>query len=205
MCLTHTLPVGAPDVHEQKKPWVPLMLEASYRPSGWLGIMCVPAAGRGAPRLPALGACPHAVAAVAAALVRRLGSRLYFAFTGAVLGDGAAWEGLADGVAVEVRRHGAAPPESRRSAPAAPPAPAEAVAQDGVGEAAAAPAARVVTPTALATPLPTRGAAAPAGVGASSVVHVDNHSTISHNTTIANSSSNSNSNVGNTFSSVVLL
>ena len=30
------------DVHEQKKAWVPLMLEASYRPSGWLGIMCVP-------------------------------------------------------------------------------------------------------------------------------------------------------------------
>ena len=30
----------AADVHEQKKPWVPLMLEASYRPSGWLGIMC---------------------------------------------------------------------------------------------------------------------------------------------------------------------
>ena len=34
------------DVHEQKKAWVPLMLEASYRPSGWLGIMCVPTHGR---------------------------------------------------------------------------------------------------------------------------------------------------------------
>ena len=29
------------DVHEQRKPWVPLMLEATYRPTGWLGIMCV--------------------------------------------------------------------------------------------------------------------------------------------------------------------
>ena len=27
------------DVHEQRKPWVPLILEASYRPNGWLGIM----------------------------------------------------------------------------------------------------------------------------------------------------------------------
>ena len=36
--------VRAADVHEQKKPWVPLMLEDSYRPSGWLGIMCVAAA-----------------------------------------------------------------------------------------------------------------------------------------------------------------
>ena len=34
------------DVHEQKKAWVPLILEASYRPSGWLGIMCVPTHGR---------------------------------------------------------------------------------------------------------------------------------------------------------------
>ena len=31
----------ASDVHEQRKPWVPLMLEEAYRPSGWLGIMCV--------------------------------------------------------------------------------------------------------------------------------------------------------------------
>ena len=29
------------DVHEQKKTWVPLMLQSSYRPTGWLGIMCV--------------------------------------------------------------------------------------------------------------------------------------------------------------------
>ena len=26
-------------MHEQRKPWVPLILEASYRPKGWLGIM----------------------------------------------------------------------------------------------------------------------------------------------------------------------
>ena len=31
--------VRAADVHEQRKPWVPLILEASYRPKGWLGIM----------------------------------------------------------------------------------------------------------------------------------------------------------------------
>ena len=31
--------VRASDVHEQRKPWVPLILEASYRPKGWLGIM----------------------------------------------------------------------------------------------------------------------------------------------------------------------
>ena len=42
LCLLHTVAFFcAADVHEQKKPWVPLMLEASYRPSGWLGIMCV--------------------------------------------------------------------------------------------------------------------------------------------------------------------
>ena len=29
----------AADVHEQRRPWVPLMLEPSYRPNGWLGIM----------------------------------------------------------------------------------------------------------------------------------------------------------------------
>ena len=29
----------AADVHEQRKPWVPLMMELSYRPKGWLGIM----------------------------------------------------------------------------------------------------------------------------------------------------------------------
>ena len=26
-------------MHEQRKPWVPLILEAAYRPKGWLGIM----------------------------------------------------------------------------------------------------------------------------------------------------------------------
>ena len=29
-------------VHEQRKPWLSLMLEAGYKPSGWLGIMCAP-------------------------------------------------------------------------------------------------------------------------------------------------------------------
>ena len=34
-CVTHLT-----DVHEQRKSWVPLMLEVAYKPSGWLGIMC---------------------------------------------------------------------------------------------------------------------------------------------------------------------
>ena len=73
-------------VHEQRKAWVPLMMEASYRPSGWLGIMCVPTA------CPARHACLRLVPAHAflAAAARRLGSRLYFEFTAAALGDGAA-------------------------------------------------------------------------------------------------------------------
>ena len=29
----------AADVHEQRKPWVPLMLEEGYRPKGWLGMI----------------------------------------------------------------------------------------------------------------------------------------------------------------------
>ena len=32
-------PLRAADVHEQRTPWVPLILEVAYRPKGWLGIM----------------------------------------------------------------------------------------------------------------------------------------------------------------------
>ena len=39
--LPPTVPAGTSDVHEQAKPWVPLMLEDSYKPNDWLGIMCV--------------------------------------------------------------------------------------------------------------------------------------------------------------------
>ena len=61
---------------------------------------------------------------------RRLGSRLYYEFTSAVLADSVGWERLVDSVAVEVRRHGA---------PAQSPAlgmegVAEAVPPDAVGE-----------------------------------------------------------------------
>ena len=129
-----------------------------------------------------------------AAVASRLGSRLYFEFTAAALGDGAAWEGLADSVAVEVRRHGAPAPASRRSAPTATAGPAAQVtAQDGVGEAAVAPA-MVLAPTALAAAAAARGVAAAAGAGMSSVVHVDNRNNSVTNTSNRNTS---NSNVGN--------
>ena len=66
----------------------------------------------------------------------------------------------------------------------------EVAAQGSVGEAVAAPAAIVVAPTALAAPPPMRGVTAPAGVGVSSVVHVDSHSQ-----SIVNHSVNTNNNI----------
>ena len=141
-----------------------------------------------------------------AAATRRLGSRLYFEFTAAALSDGAAWEGLADSVAVEVRRHGAPAPASRRSAPTATAGPAAQVtAQDGVGEAAVAPA-MVLAPTALAAAAAARGVAAAAGAGMSSIVHVDNRNNIVTNNSNSNTS-NGNSNFGNNTSTnnIVLL
>ena len=107
----------AADVHEQRKPWVPLMLEPAYRPNGWLGIM--------------------------------LGSRLYYEFTEAALGNAEDWKRIADSVAQEVRRRGGAQ------------AVAEARPQEAVAVAAAAPA----VPTAIVSP-PMREAAA--GVSVSS-------------------------------------
>ena len=130
-----------------------------------------------------------------AAVARRLGSRLYFEFTAAALGDGAAWEGLADGVAVEVRRHGAL------TGPA--PALAEAAAHGAVGEVAAPPT-MVPAPTALAAaPPPAMREVSAPGVagGVSSVVHVDNNS--NSNRYANNSTTTTNNNSGNT--SIVLL
>ena len=124
---------------------------------------------------------------------RRLGSRLYFEFTGAALDDGAAWEGLADGVAVEVRRHGAPAPAVRPSAPTAPAVRAEVAVLGGVGAAAPVPTAMVEAP------VPARGDAAPAGVGASSIVHVDNHNIIN------NTNNNNSGNTSTTIASIVLL
>ena len=178
------------------------MLEEAYRPSGWLGIMCValPAARR-LWCLPALGAVSRSRGGCGD--TRRLGSRLYFEFTAAALSDGAAWEGLADGVAVEVRRHGA---------PTAP-APAEAAAHGVVGEVAAPPTA-VPAPAALAAAAPpaTREVSAPgAAGGVSSVVHIDNSNSSTTNNNINryantvgnNNNNNNNNNNGNT--SIVLL
>ena len=122
---------------------------------------------------------------------RRLGSRLYFEFTAAALSDGAAWEGLADGVAVEVRRHGA---------PTAP-APAEAAAHGVVGEVAAPPT-MVPAPAALtaAGPPAMREVTVPGvGSGVSSVVHIDNRRAYANNS----ATTTTNSNSGNT--SIVLL
>ena len=124
---------------------------------------------------------------------RRLGSRLYFEFTAAALSDGAAWEGLADGVAVEVRRHGA---------PTAP-APAEAAAHGVVGEVAAPPT-MVPAPAALAAAAPpaVREVSAPgAAGGVSSVVHIDN----SNSSRYANNSTTSWSNTSNNGNTSIVL
>ena len=106
-----------------------------------------------------------------------------------MLGDGAAWERLADSVAVEVRRHGA-PAPAPASPQAAPPAPAEAVGESvplrAVMQSPAALAVQVPLPP---PPLPRDIAAPP--VAASTVVHIDNSRVI-----------NSTSNFGNT---IVLL
>ena len=248
-----SLSAGSSDVHEQKKPWVPLMLEASYRPSGWLGIMCVPAAGQWPPcawhpilhtrsRRVALSAalrnerahhpwglcsrglgclcqreiqrrslCVVPVLAPAVGTIHftiraayRLGSRLYFEFTAAALGDGAAWEGLADGVAVEVRRHGAPAPADPQSAPPAPAATAV-TAHDGSREPSAGefapPPVMALAPTSLAAPTPGRGGGAPAGVSVNSV-HVDNRTT-NHTNTNSNIGNRSQVTIGNT--SLILL
>ena len=131
---------------------------------------------------------------------RRLGSRLYFEFTAAALSDGAAWEGLADGVAVEVRRHGAP------TVPA--PAPAEAAAH--VGEAAAPPTI-VPAPAALAAAAPPamREVSAP-GVagGVSSVVHIDSGNRYANNISTTNTTTtttNNNNSCYNGNTSIVLL
>ena len=133
---------------------------------------------------------------------RRLGSRLYFEFTGAALDDGAAWEGLADGVAVEVRRHGAPPPSIPQPVAMAPAAPVEAAAQDGEVDATVSPA-KALAPAALAPRSPTHGVAAPAGVGASSVVNVDN--TVNHNNSMITNNSSNNNNGNTTLTNNIVL
>ena len=143
---------------------------------------------------------PHALAAVVA---RRLGSRLYFEFTAAALGDDAAWEGLADGVAVEVRRHGAPAAAASPQSPSAVPVTAQVTAQDSVGEATPA---MVLAPTALAAAAPARRVAAAAGVGMRSVVHVDNRNTVNNtNSSASTNNSTNNSHFGNTSTNSIVL
>ena len=86
-----------------------------------------------------------------------------------MLGDGAAWERLADSVAVEVRRHGA-------PAKAAPPEPAEAAAPATkvvVGEATPPQTAMLSQAALPAPPLLAQGIAG-LHVPASTIVHIDN-------------------------------
>ena len=162
----------AADVHEQRKPWVPLMLELSYRPKGWLGIM--------------------------------LGSRLYYEFTEAALGNDEDWERVADSVAREVRRHGAPLPSA---GPAAQAVAETARAQEAVDDAAPAVAVASTVPTGLAAvrPAPTREAAG--GVSVSSVAHNSSNHASNYSTTdisVNNNNNNTNNtNIGN--ASIVLL
>ena len=158
----------AADVHEQRKPWVPLMLEPSYRPKGWLGIM--------------------------------LGSRLYYEFTEAALGNGEDWERVADSVAREVRRHGAPLPSA---GPAAQAVAKEARPQEAVDDAmAAAPGAAPAVPTGpgLAAVRPASAREAAGGVSvAHNSYNASNYNSVSTTTTTTN-----NGNTGNTVSIVLL-
>ena len=134
---------------------------------------------------------------------RRLGSRLYFEFTGAALSDVAAWESLADGVAVEVRRHGVTAPAESAAAAAA--------AHDGsrehdTSDAALPPAILAPMPPAILALPPTPGLLAPAGVSVN-IVHVDNRTTNHSNRTTTHNNSLANTNIGNNHvaTSIVLL
>ena len=144
----------AADVHERRKPWVPLMMQPSYRPNGWLGIM--------------------------------LGSRLYYEFTEAALGNAEDWKRIADSVAQEVRRRGGAQAVAGAR-------PQEAVAVAVAAAAAAAPA----VPTATVSP-PMREAAA--GVSVSSAT---TNTSIFNNYSTNSSTNASTTSSGNT--SIVLL
>ena len=135
-----------------------------------------------------MGRCPS----------RRLGSRLYYEFTEAALSDGVAWERLADGVAVEVRRHGAPAPSNP------PPMGAGAVAVKAATSASPPPA-KMVAAMAPAT-VPVREYTAPgAGVG-SSVMHTTVKNYYSNvNNSKANHVNNSSSDCGNRTTSSITL
>ena len=122
--------------------------------------------------------------------MHRLGSRLYYDFTGQALGDATRWERLADSVAVEVRRHApAATPVAVASA-----TPPQTTQGGGV---VAAP-----KPTALPVVTEPRGQVqvAPASAGgATPSVSVSN---IVNNSTNFNNSNSNNSNIN---TSIVLM
>ena len=159
----------AADVHEQRKPWVPLMMELSYRPKGWLGIM--------------------------------LGSRLYYEFTEAALGNDEDWERVADSVAREVRRHGAPLPSAGAAAQAVV---ETASPQEAVDDAVPAVVDSAV-PTGLAAmrPAPTREAAG--GVSVSSVAHISSNHASNYSTTDSNNINNSSNIVNNIGSTSIVL
>ena len=112
-----------------------------------------------------------------------LGSRLYYEFTEAALSSGEDWERVADGVAQEVRRHGAPAPSSGPTVQAV----AEGARPQEAVDVAVATAAQPAVPKGIVavSPAPTRKAAG--AVSVNSVAH-------SINTTICSSSSNSNNN-----------
>ena len=198
LCLPHTVAFFcAADVHEQKKPWVPLMLEATYRPTGWLGIMCVELSLPPAALLPYVCSCTLTQPIFSVHLhswARRLGSRLYYEFKATALGDVVEWERLADSVAVEVRRHGAPPPElpaagqSDDSGAALDAEPQDAASQLAVGPTPAGHGPVKQARRAQAQLAPAREGAAGLTV---SVVH--------------NNNNNINTNIGNTSTSIVLM
>ena len=204
-------------VHEQRKPWLPLMLEAGYKPSGWLGIMCAPSTTAWPCASPSLAhvqpPCVQYVirhSCCCRAGARRLGSRLYFEVTAKALDDSVEWERVADSVAVEVQRHGAPPPSS--AAAAAAQAMVESVPQDAAAQVAAvAPAPQSPASVALAARgAPLAGFGAAAGVSVNSVHNKSNaatttrsNSNVSNSTNNINNNSVSNTNTGNT--SIVLL
>ena len=141
-------------MHEQRKPWVPLILEASYRPKGWLGIM--------------------------------LGSRLYYEFTEAALADQANWERLADGVAVEVRRH--APSAGVELQAVAPDVPQSSLKPSVPGVAVTAVTALAGSATAAAREARAQGSdAMPRGITVRS--NVTNNTTTNNTNTIVNNNS----------------
>ena len=179
------------------------MLEASYRPSGWLGIMCARTLG-------AHSRARHAVVlrsrarrlTSAASCSRRLGSRLFYEFAGKALGDATSWERLADSVAVEVRRQ--SPTATEIAVPAATTAQAT---QGGAVVAAAAAAVPTPKPTTLSlstkpqehvVPASAAGGALP-GVSVSLSNIVNNHNNSSNS---SNSSSRLNNNSNNHHTSI---